>query len=422
MERHGKRVRRVLTPNDILINPGLLKLDLMTHGLAMGPEAATAIADLGYRVTGHGPFGGADDLDVVLGQDTWVCVPLVDASQTPYLLIQTPQGFSIGAQGTDAAAAVRLAPRSGVFDHVTSTGAKFGSFGTVHGSYLALSPTSRCTFLGSSAQCTFCGVHALSNIDSQLPVEDVVEAIRIAKRKHAVSMVYLSVGHLGTSDGGVRFLEPYVQAIKKHFDILVAIDALPPEDNHWIDRTYAMGVDAVSYNLEIFDPEIFTRVCPGPAQTVGRARFMEALEYATSVFPSGGVTSHLIVGLEPLASTRQGITELTQMGVLPVLPVYRPFKGRDMRTVLALDAERPSLVQLADLYAHLHEQVQHAGLSLNLVRDISIATTPLDARFFAQQPSGFRQLLHRMLRTQVARRTSAYLSDLRRNLRVRELS
>ena len=412
----------MLSRADILANPGLLKLDLMKNGLVLSSEAAAAVERLGYRVEGQGPFGGAHDLDVVLPAETWVSVPLATADQSPYTLVPDGERFALRAKGVDQATSVRLSPRSEVFDHVTSTGAKFGTFGTVHNSYLALSPTSRCTFLGTSAQCTFCGVHALASARLELPVDDVLEAIRVARRTHPVTMVYLSVGHLGGDDGGVAYLEPYVKAIKKHFDILVAIDSLPPAENRWIDHTYAMGVDAVSYNLEIFDPELFKRVCPGPAQAVGRERFLEALSYATSVFPSGGVTTHLIVGLEPLASTQDGITTLTELGVLPVLPMYRPFKGRDMRSALDIEAPKPSLEKLAELYGHLHNEVRRAGLSLNLVRDISIVTTPLDARFFAGQSGGLSQLMHRLLRTRVARKTSTYLSDLRRSLRVREIS
>src|SRR5690606_33068281 len=140
--------------------------------------------------------------------------------------------------------------------------------GTVHGPYLALSPTNRCAFLTDRDRCRFCSVGQDAPTHAGLPVDDVVEAVRVARAGHPIDMVYLSVGDLGTRDGGVAFLEPYVAAIKKHFDVLVAVDALPPATDDWIDRTYAMGVDAVSYNLEIWDPHRFARICPGPARAI----------------------------------------------------------------------------------------------------------------------------------------------------------
>ena len=407
-----------------MANPGLLKLDLMRQGALIEDEARAALHEHGAHVNGNGPFGGMDDIDLVLGHETWVSVPLVkDAEATPYRVRLGDDGFVLGTVGSpQLTTPARLAPRSHVFEHRTAQGIPFGRFGTVHGPYLALSPTNRCTFLPTADRCRFCGVTAHPDEQEGLAVDDVLEAIRIARAEQPVAMVYLSIGHLGTDDGGVAFLEPYVRAIKKHFDILVAVDALPPKKNGWIDRTYGMGVDAVSYNLEIFDPDLFETICPGPARIIGRERFLEALEYATTVFPSGGVTCHLIVGLEPLESTHAGIELLTEMGVLPVLPVYRPFKGRDMRTVMGISRYDPTLSELVDVYSHLYAEVKRHKLSLNLVRDISIVTTPLDARFFAGSAGRFESLFHRVLGTRVARRTSAYLSDLRRNLRVREIS
>ena len=415
----------MITPELIMANPGLLKLDLMRQGAVLEDDALSSLQDRGYRVEGNGPFGGVDDVDILLGQDTWVSVPLVASTETtPYRIRHREDGsYTIVLANRDALQSpARLSPRSHVFEHTTEQGIPFGRFGTVHGPYLALSPTNRCTFLPTNDRCRFCGVVAHPNENAGLTVDDVLEAIRIARAEHPVNVVYLSIGHLASDDGGVAFLEPYVRAIKKHFDILVSVDALPPKDNSWIDRTYGMGVDAVSYNLEIFDEDLFKTVCPGPSRVIGRERFLEALEYATTVFPSGGVTCHLIVGLEPLESTLAGIDTLTKMGVLPVLPVFRPFKGRDMRSDLGIDRYEPSFDQLVDVYARLYERVKEHKLSLNLVRDMSIVTTPLDARFFGAPPTRFQSLFNRVLGTRFARRTSAYLSDMRRNLRVREVS
>jgi len=45
------------------------------------------------------------------------------------------------------------------------------------------------------------------------------------------------------------------------------------------------------------------------------------------IFPNGTVASHLIVGLEPFGSTIKGVDYLTRIGVIPILPVYRPRAG-----------------------------------------------------------------------------------------------
>ena len=39
---------------------------------------------------------------------------------------------------------------------------------------------------------------------------------------------------------------------------------------------------------------------------IGRERYYEALAYAASIFPSGTVWSELVLGVEPIESTRRG--------------------------------------------------------------------------------------------------------------------
>ena len=402
----------------VIDNPGLLKLELMLHGIRL--PTSRSVAHEG-AVTGHALFGSAGDVDLLLAGGTWASVPVVRGlvQQTPYSLVEEANTLFVHDSSTSKRAAVSVRPPSKVFSYRTSAGLPFGKFGTVHGPYMAISPTNRCAFLNTTDQCRFCGVGQEDATHAPVPVDDVIQAIQIARSEHPIDMIYLSVGDLGTDDGGVLFLEPYVSEIKKHFDVLVAVDSLPPSDNRWIDHAYAMGVDSVSYNLEIFDESRFERICPGPARAIGRERFLEALAYAATVFPSGGTTCHLIVGLEPIESTRAGIDTLTAMGVLPVLPLYRPFKGRDMRRDEAAEHFDASRAELTALHTHLYSAVRGQGISLNLVRDIAIVTTPVEGRFLAKDSGVFEALHNKLMGTRWGRRTSAYMSDLRRALRVR---
>ena len=155
--------------------------------------------------------------------------------------------------------------------------------------------------------------------------------LRSSFKEGRSKIIYLSVGFSSGDDGGIEFLKPYVLAIKKHFNCLVAVEALPPKKNKWIDETYALGADSVLYNLEIFDPVLFETICPGRAELIGSKRYLDALGYAARVFPNGTVASHLIIGLEPPGSTNMGVDLLTSIGVVPILPVYRPQPGRALR-------------------------------------------------------------------------------------------
>lgn len=420
------------TPRTILSNPGFLKLELMRRGIRVEQDCLdpAAFAPQGSRASTGGlsaharnMFGNATDVDLILPEGTWVTAPLSNhfTHTSPYLLRRNDSGCWLhwdppfGQQAeVIPPVCVQVVPPAAFYTRTTSTGLPLARLGTVHGSYLALSPIAQCSFVGTDDQCHFCSLTTKAT-DELVAVDDILEAIRIVRDTTKIDMVYLSVGHLSGSDGGVRALEPYIRAIKKHFDILVAMDALPPEHNAWIDRTYAMGVDSLSYNLEIFDPRRFDQICPGPSRRIGRQRFLDALEYAATVLPAGAVICHLIVGLESPESTCNGIDALLTRKVMPVLPIFRPFRGRDMReTDEAIELETQ---QIFDLYGYLYKKVRQHKLPMSWVQNISVVTTPAEGRFFvgAKRPG----LLQRLVGGE--RRPSVMLSDWRRALRVKEV-
>jgi len=144
----------------------------------------------------------------------------------------------------------------------------------------------------------------------------------------------------------------------------------PPRTNAWIDRTYAMGVDAVSYPLELFDPDVLARHCIGRVRYVGRERYLEALAHAASVFPAGTVWTDLVLGLEPAEATTAGIDALAASGVVPVLVVHQP--GPDTIPQATPD-------EAAAVLDHLSRTARDRKLTTTWVRDLALGITPLDA-------------------------------------------
>ena len=406
-----------LSLSEVLENPGLLKLELMTQGLRVSDELKNTLLNRGPSA-----FATSYELDLVLPEGTVATVPIHPklSHNSPYILEKTDSGHQISADTKKVN--VSLVAPPGFYDRKTSSGVPLGQFATMHGSYLALSPISECEFLGSSDRCRFCSLQGTRpGSGNRVPVEDVVEAVRLAREERPIHMVYLSVGYIDGPDSGVHALEPYVRAIKNAFSLLVAIDALPPAEDGWIDRTYAMGVDSVSYNLEIFGAKEFKETCPGPARKLGRKRFLSALSYAATVFNPGAVVCHLIVGLEPVANTIDGIDELVKRGVVPVLPVYRPFKGIDLRQSDEGTTEILHTEDLGQVYAHLYNQLRKHKIPMGWVRDISVVTTPMEGRYFVGDETRLGGFIQRMF-NDPHRKPSPTWVDIRRNLRVRESS
>ncbi|MBI5892231.1 MAG: radical SAM protein [Deltaproteobacteria bacterium] len=395
-----------------LHNPGYLKIDLMLCGIRLNENAVKSLGiDLSTGYTGI--TGG---LDIILPYKTWVNAPFLEdfAKNSPYELIQKDGKAFIKREGESVK--VKIIPKPDFYKLKTTTGIPLSKIGNMHGSYVAITPDTRCEFFNMNIECRYCAGNFNSKGGVVYSVEEVLETVEAAYKEGKAEIVYLSIGFSETPDGGIEFLKPYIKAIKKHFNTIVAVEALPPKENKFIDETYAVGADSVLYNMEIFDEKLFKEICPGRDELIGRNRYINALKYAAKVFPNGTVASNLIVGLEPAESTMRGIDFLTDLGVVPILPIYRP-----VSSVKLLSYKIPSLDEIAPVYKHLYHAVKKNRINMNWVRDISVITTPIEAMFFTGDMSRFKTMMHKFYKSKLGLKTVWGLSTLRRKLRVREV-
>ncbi|MBU0551770.1 hypothetical protein KKF91_06775 [Myxococcota bacterium] len=65
-----------------------------------------------------------------------------------------------------------------------------------------------------------------------------------------------------------------------------------------MEQLKALGVKGACFNLEVWDPAQFKRICPGKDHVVGRDRWLRALEEAVEVFGRGHVSTAFVGGVE----------------------------------------------------------------------------------------------------------------------------
>lgn len=398
--------------NPYLNNPGYLKIDLMLKGLRVDGKVLKKANLDKCRDVANITCG----LDIILPHNTWATVPYAEdfVNDSPYELIEKNGGFFITDGHKSVKVSVVKTPK--FYRLKTTSGIQLSKIGLVHGGYVAITPATQCDFFNMDIECRYCA----GNLDIKkgkgtvYTVEEVLETVEAAYKEGKAEVVYLSIGFSETADGGVEFLKPYIKAIKKHFNTLVAVEALPPRDNKWIDETYAVGADSILYNLEIFDSKLFEEICPGRAALIGRERYLNALRYAATIFPNGTVASHLIVGLEPMESTVAGIDFLANMGVVPILPVYRPSSSAKLSQYAM-----PSTATIAPVYGYLYRAVIANKVNTNWFRDISVVTTPLEGRFFVGDEARMKTFIQNFYKSRLGLKAAWSLATLRRKLRVK---
>jgi sodium-dependent dicarboxylate transporter 2/3/5 len=379
-------------------NPALLKLQLLYHGIRAGNDLPSPLTN---------PFGL---VHLVLPEELPVSVHLcTDGQKSPFMLRKQSDGFRLDIDGKESVP-VRWTPPLQSYQKRTSSGILVSDVLTVHGDSIAVHPSHPCRFGQSGLSCRYCGSSKELSQHPPFTPRDLVESIQILLQEKSCDVVTLSSGQVDTEDGGVERLEKWVTEIRKHLNILIALDLVPPESNDWIDTTYAMGVDALYYDSDFFNPNDES----GKDFKKHKERQLEALEYAVKIFPTGAVLSHLVIGFEPLEETLNSIDLLIDRGVVPVLAYFPPYDGSTLRSHWTGTPE-----EVQKVYAHLYERLVRTRINPHWVQQYDVVVTALEGRFLSKESPRYHLKLKNFYETGPGRELRFALASLRRHLRVR---
>ena len=198
--------------------------------------------------------------------------------------------------------------------------------------------------------CKFCAVPRLmGGVKSHQRVVQMVEEAKATGRLESIS---LTSGTEVSPQHEAERVAALVRDLKRFgVPIGVSVNPFPGVNRILLDA----GADEVKYNLETSDRDIFSRVCPG----LSYQEIMDALEKGVELFGANHVFSNLLVGLgESDQSLRQGMDELTGMGVLPILRAAYPHPLRRGE----VDIVRPSAERLLGLARYLKMKLDEKGL------------------------------------------------------------
>ncbi len=382
------------------MNLGLLKLQLLYHGIRAGEGLPSPLTN---------PFGL---VHLVLPERLPVSIHVNEnGGGSPFVLRKDGDQFHLDIEGQECVP-VQWTPPLASYQKKTSSGLLVSDVLTVHGDFIAVHPSHSCRFGEAGLSCRYCGSSKEISQHPPFTPRDVVEAIQIVLKEKRCDVIALSSGRVETPDGGVERLSKWVGEIRKHVNVLISLDLVPPASNDWVDQTYAIGVDALYYDTDFFNPGDE----PKKDFQKHKSRQLEALAYAAKIFPTGAVLSHLVVGLEPLEETKRNIDLLIDRGVVPVLAYFPPYGGSKLRDLWTATPEK-----IQGLYAHLYERLVKTRITPHWVQQYDVVLTPLEGRFFSSQSPRYHLTLKNFYETAFGRKFRRGLASLRRHLRVREV-
>ena len=397
---------------DVRRNPALLKLDLYCQGLRLDDSCLVG-ADGGRSIL-RTRAGLGSGLELILPGGLWTNVPVSEtfARSSPYLLHRVDGRYEIRRHGnrspgtggspqmitgaSELVARVKLAPRPAWYDRTTSTGKPMTRVGTLQGTYLGIYPAKVCEYWQEKPKqnCHFCSVGLNLGVDDadDKSVDEVMEVVRAARAESRITYVDFNTGHY-EGDTYLDILEPYIRRVKQETGLLVGVQTPPHHDLRRYDALRAMGVNRASFCFEIFDRDIFRRVCPGKDREYGLDRYLRAVEYCAGLGRGGhrGFTpwvsnGEIIAGLEPPSSSMAAIDWITSVGAIPTVCVFRPLVGTDME-----EEPPPRMEDLVPVFRRLYEACMERNLPIGVAPNVhvSLVLLPEECRWFVDRPRRF---------------------------------
>lgn len=329
-----------------------LKIALLNQGCSISMRAKNAM-----RVVGGVREGVNDAIDLeLLGHVVNVPIAMPHQGLSPFLLDANRDGqlelYSYGKH----LARVTVSYRDQVQNRLTPSGVPVDRICFLATDRVRVQHHDCCDVIERGKRCKFCNFPAGK---AGFDLADIDHAVA-AYLDSCVPFRHFLIG--GGSDLGANALEhtlAVVESIRSRCDKPIYLMDMPPLKNDALKRLKESGVTEVAFNIEVFDRAIAREVMPLKG-ALPLERYMEALEAAVDLWGNtGAVRSALVVGIEPLSSTLQGVEMLASKGVAPILSVFRPVAGSPMA-----DSVGPDNTWLLKLYEQASAICAAHGLRL----------------------------------------------------------
>lgn len=188
----------------------------------------------------------------------------------------------------------------------------------------------RCNYKLRNLGCKFCNVKPKKG---NYNLEDVFEVIDYYI-KNVEFRHFLIGGGSGIPEVEQHNIMEIAKHIKSKCSKPIYAMCLPPENVDVLEQYNECGIDEISFNIELYNRRIAESTMPGKGR-IPLEQYEKALKKAVSIWgETGNVRSMLVLGLEPLNDFYNGIEWLCQMGVMPIVSVFRPVNNIVMKNVL----------------------------------------------------------------------------------------
>lgn len=187
-----------------------------------------------------------------------------------------------------------------------------------------------CCMKDQGMGCRFCEVVPTSD---RISIDDILKTVDFYLDQADTFRHFLIGGGSEPREVECKNILKIVNHIRQKSTKDIYVMSLPPKDPHMLAEYYAAGVTEIGFNIELFDQSVALRYMPGKGK-IPRQEYFAMLKEAVKYWGNtGNVRSLMIVGLEPEVSLLKGIRQLCEIGVMPILSVFRPIPGTETQHI-----------------------------------------------------------------------------------------
>lgn len=318
----------VFEPEELGLNLERLKLMLLSHGTRLSRQAADMLMNAGGF--NHEEF---EALDIVLSEHVYVCAPYgTNRSElSPFSVELSMEDSCFLSYYGHYITKVRVRQIDTLSKNRTRSGILYQDIIYLSNDRLRVYQRLGCYFKDCGQGCKFCDI---PKDDRTVTMEDIFQALE-EYRGHPNVRHYLIGGGSTSPDSDFETAEAIAKFIRDTTGKPIYLMSLPPKTPDILKRLHAAGITEIAFNLEIFDRNLAKKYMPGKG-TIPFFIYDTAFRTATQLWgKTGNVRSIFVVGLEPAQSLLRGIQYVAQMGVSPILSLFRPLTGTPLQGFLA---------------------------------------------------------------------------------------
>jgi hypothetical protein len=378
---------------DIRKNPGLLKLELYCLGMRLDRSCNLA-EDASPILRIRGGLGSG--LEAKLPGDLYINIPVEEsfAKKSPYIL-KKENGQYVIYKDEMRIAPIRLLPEPKFYNQRTSSGRLMKRIGAMQGTYIGIYPTRVCGFWEMKKNCRFCsvGLNLGEYEEKEKSVADVLEVVRTARKELDITFVHFNTGYYYPEENYLDELIPYIKAVKKETGLLIGVQTPPDKDWKKYDLLKKLGVNHVSFCIELYDPQRFSQVCPGKAEYIGQERYLETIAYCSRLFGKGRVAGEIVAGLEPAEDSISAVEHFAEVGAVSTVCVFRPTVGTPLE-----DYPPPQVEEMIPVFRRMYEVCLEKGIPAGVAPNVhvSLVLLPDEGVYFLDNPEKYKWGIFKM--------------------------